>query len=385
MIKHVVEVIHAPGDVRVAELAASVRETLESHGLHLAVDVELVAPTAAVGPELTLFFGSAEAAADDNCRLQLAQALSLHRLVVPIIDQVQGFEESVPNGLLGHNALILGNPAGHHDAARLVLEELGVEDSQRRVFISHKRADALQMAEQLHDAVSKRRFVPFIDRFDIGPGEEIQSRIADVLEDFAFLLLIESPLAHESEWVFYEADYAVSHYMGVLILRWPGDPVELPGTPGLPRIQLADADLTTDHGYQILTDVALARVVGEIERHHAIGLVRRRKNMVTNVQEAALGAGLSVTALRNWRFLLESDSTEPALVGVAPRLPTPQDLHALDRAADAVAGGENKPGSVLVHAARVLPTPRSELLEWCAFGRAVSLVPANAVGMRWPE
>ena len=385
MIKHVVEVIHVPSDARVIELAMSIRETLESHGLHLAVEVELVPVSAAAGPELTLFFGSAEAAADAGCRSQLEQALGLQRLVVPIIDQSQIFEESVPKNLSGHNALILGGSAGHHDAARVVLEELGVEDSQRRVFISHKRTDALQMAEQLHDAVARRRFVPFIDRFDIGPGEQIQSRIADALEDFAFLLLIESPLAHESPWVFYEVDYAVSHYMGVVILRWPGDPVELPGTLGLPRIQLSDADLVTDHGYQILTDVALARVIEEIELHHAIGLVRRRKNLVTSVKEAALGAGRSVTALRNWRLLLSSDSADPALVGVAPRLPIPQDLHALDKAANALAGGDHKPESVLIHAARVLPTPRSELLEWCAAGRTISLVPANAVGMRWLE
>ena len=71
--------------------------------------------------------------------------------------------------------------------------------------------------------------------------------------------------------MFYEAEYAISHYMGVLILRWPDDPSPLPGTPGLPRIQLTDEDLTVDHGYQVLNELALARVVTEIEQHHAIG------------------------------------------------------------------------------------------------------------------
>ena len=152
MIRHLVEVIHMPGDARVTDLEASVREALQSHGLHLTVEVELVPASAAAEPEITLFFGSHVAATDDDCNVQLERALQQHRLVVPILEQHQAVDESVPHALLGHNALIMGNSVGHHDAARLVLEELGIEDSQRRVFISHRAvADALQMAEQLHD------------------------------------------------------------------------------------------------------------------------------------------------------------------------------------------------------------------------------------------
>src|SRR5439155_16144200 len=100
--------------------------------------------------------------------------------------------------------------------ARVLLEELGIEDKDRRVFLSNRRSDGLGAAEQLHDALSHFRFQPFIDRFGIRPGDDVQSRIADSLEQHAFLLILETSEAHLSDWVYDEVDYALSHTMGTL-------------------------------------------------------------------------------------------------------------------------------------------------------------------------
>src|SRR5205807_2551001 len=123
-------------------------------------------------------------------------------------------------------------------------------------------------------------------------AEDVQEKIADALEDHAFLLLLETPLAHTSEWVVDEVDYALSHTMGTLILRWPGDPPAVPGSAGLPRLALAPTELTTDeHGYDVLTAAALDRMVGEVEAAHAQGLVRRRRMLIRSIEEAAAAAG----------------------------------------------------------------------------------------------
>ena len=148
----------------------------------------------------------------------------------------------------------------------LLLEELGIEEKQRRVFISHKRDDGLGAAEQLHDTLSHHGFRPFIDQFAVRVGQGVQAEIADALEDHAFLLLLETPLAHTSTWVFDEVDYALSHAMGVLILRWPGEPTPVPGSQGLPRIDLATDEIVPDaHGYDTLTEAGLSRIVSEVE------------------------------------------------------------------------------------------------------------------------
>lgn len=380
MNRYEVEVISIGGDVRINLFNEAVRGLLQTHGLHLAYGVDLREGGACVKPDVTIFLGSAMAAADDTCNRHLSAAISNHRLVIPVHDLGTPFFDSVPAALCSHNAFTWNGEFGAYDLARVVVEELGIEDKQRKVFISYRRADALQMAEQLHDELTKRRFLPFVDRFAIEYGEEIQPRIADALEDFAFLLLIESPLAHESKWVFYEVDYAISHYMGVLIVRWPGGPTPIPGTPGLPRLDLCDEDLAIDHEYQALTDASLARVVAGIESAHAIGLVRRRKNLLENVQETALAAGFRVTAMPNWRLLVDTSSGERLLVGVTPRLPTPQDLHELDVASNAI---DLLPNSVMVHAARALTPKRSELLEWCINDRDMTLIPSNSVGSQW--
>jgi hypothetical protein len=260
-----------------------------------------------------------------------------------------------------------------------LLRYLGLEDRERRVFISHKREDGLGAAEQLHDELTHAGFRAFIDRFAIRAGEPVQRVIADALEDYAFLLLLETPLAHTSDWVFDEVDYALSHTMGLLVVTWPGT-APVPGSGGLPRLQLDAHDLISDaHGFDTLLPGAVDRLVEEVEGSHARGLVRRRRMLVRSVEEAALARGYSCLPLPEWRLRVD-DAGGPTMVGITPRLPTAQDLHDLDRAR--VSDGAAT-SSVLVHSARVLEHERREHLAWVTGLRALELVPENAVGARW--
>ncbi len=220
-----------------------------------------------------------------------------------------------------------------------------------------------------------------IDRFAIRPGANVQDRIADGLEEFAFLLLLESPLAAESHWVFYEVEYALSHAMGIAIVRWPGKVPELPGTSGLPRVQLEAADLIDDGGYEVLTPAALARVVAEVEQAHAAGLVRRRRSLVSSVADAARAAGRPVVGLVGWRLLVGDEPSGREVVGVATRLPTADDLFGVDRAAETILGAGRK--GVVVHAARRLTDERRDLLTWATGERSLALVPENGIGGYW--
>jgi hypothetical protein len=264
--------------------------------------------------------------------------------------------------------------------ARLLLEELGIEEQKRRVFISHKREDGWLAAEQLHDRLAKHAFDPFIDRFDIRVGADVQATIADALESHAFLLLLETPLSHTSDWVYDEVDYALAHQMGLHIITWPDTMREVPGSNGLRRQLLADTDLTSSNGYDVLTEDALERAVAEIEAAHALGLVRRRRTLLGSVEVAAQDKGMACTPLLGWRMLV-TRADDRQVVAVTARLPEVVDLMRLDDAR--MAYSQDPPKAALVHSARTLRVDRRDLLAWAAADRPLTLVPENAIGGYW--
>lgn len=364
------------------QLRQAVAAELQRVGLHRTVTVAVLEARPSGGaPAVAVYLGSPVAASDTAAEALVAEALASGCPVIPVVDDLASYGSAVPASLSGINGFEWQGTHSADALALLLLEELGIEDKQRRVFISHKRDDGLGAAEQLHDRLTHHGFVPFIDRFAIRSAARVQEAIADALEDHAFLLLLETPLAHTSDWVFDEVDYALSHTMGTLILQWPGDPNPVPGSKGLGRSLLAPSDLMTDaHGYDILTDAALDRIVAEVEMAHAQGLVRRRRMLVRSVEEAAAAAGCtSCVPTQSWRLLVEQNGAS-TLVGVTPRLPTAGDLQELDQAREATGVGI---AAVLVHSARVLRPVRRDHLVWVAGDRDLTLTPENAIGGWW--
>jgi hypothetical protein len=364
-----------------AELTDALTAELEAIGLHKSISV-LVSetPFADDVPCVCVYMGDRVSAADESIKRRAGAAVDAGLVVIPAVEALSVFSTSVPECLQAINGF---GWEGVNPAERLVrnlLEELGIEDRQRRVFISHKREDGLGAAEQLHDRLTHQRFLPFIDRFAIPTGERMQDAIADALEDHAFLLLLETPQAHLSEWVFDEVEYALSHAMGTMIVSWPGNPKPVPASNRLPRFTLASEDLTTDdHGYEVLTDEALERVIETVEAAHAEGIVRRRVMLARSVEEAALAAGCVCVPQSAWRLLIKRGG-EATLVGVTPRLPKAQDLQDLDEARVRDAADAR---ALLVHSARALSDSLQAHLRWVAGERELTLGPENAVGGQW--
>jgi hypothetical protein len=383
-----VEIFRAKDDPASAErleaLGRALSAELLAQGLHRTIGVVPIEfdPQGESAPSLGVYLASPAAFADDALSNRVAAALEAGLMVIPVVDDLGAYSAAVPGPLRPINgwAWVGKEPAAR--LARFVLEQLGIEERQRRVFISHKREDGLMAAEQLHDALSKARFDPFIDRFSIDPGEDIQARIADQLENYAFMLLLETPLAYTSDWVYDEVDYALCHHMGVLILRWPGDHPEVPGSNRIDRHLLADDDLHRDeHDFDVLDEGALDGVLGVIEIAHASGMVRRRRNLVRSVEDAARHGGCSTTPLRDWRVRVEcAASQEETVLGVTPRLPCADDLQALDDARKEAGEGV---GAVLVHAARGLRPELRGHLQWVAGDRELTLIPEYSIGSRW--
>jgi hypothetical protein len=379
---YAIRVLQEARERDVTTISQAVAQELLTLGLHRSLTVTVSESRASVSvPHVCVYLGDAGAKVDARVASEIDYELGMGTTIFPVVSDLRNFGDHVPDALAFANGIAWNDDDSLRRLIRALLEELGIEDRQRRVFISHRRDDGLGAAEQLHDRLTHFGFQPFIDRFAIREGADVQAEIADALEDHAFLLLLETPLAHTSDWVYDEVDYALSHTMGVLIARWPGDVREVPGSSGIPRLLISENELVADeHNFDVFTEAGLDHLVARIEEAHALGLVRRRRMLVQSIEEAARAAGIaSCVSLQDWRLLIETAEGR-LVVGTTPRLPTASDLQEVDEAAAEI--GAELP-SLLVHSARLLSDRLSKHLEWVSGGRSMSMIPENAVGGWW--
>jgi hypothetical protein len=108
-------------------------------------------------PAVVVYLGSPVGAASAQCSRQVSEALADHLLVLPCVSRLASFSAHTPEPLHRFNGLEWPGKRAPAKVVHFVLEALGLEERQRRVFLSHRRSDALVLAEQLHDRLVKRR------------------------------------------------------------------------------------------------------------------------------------------------------------------------------------------------------------------------------------
>ncbi len=376
-----VQVFGSLRDSRVRSVRAEISDELARLGIAAAVEVRVSKSRSGdETPAIGLIFGSEAARMDRKLEADIGRANREGLVVLPVVDDLHRFHDHVPPAASARNGIEWSGSNPPLKVARVILQELGIEDTKRRVFISHRRSDALQVAEQLHDSLTHRYFDPFIDRFAIRPGAVVQEQVIEAIEEFAFLLLLESPEAHQSEWVLQEVDYALSHSMGLLIVSWPGA-IRLPGTVGLPRLELSEAEVSAEGAREPywLTGAATERVLDAVEQSHAQALSRRRRMLIQSVQDSVDLAGGTCIPLVHWRLDVEVAGAR-AIVAIAPRPPDARDLEALDAARIAA---DPSAQALLVHGARAMGAVRERHLDWVIGGRSIRLLPDSQVGGNW--
>jgi hypothetical protein len=374
-----IEIFAETTDPRRQQLADALKQEIERLGIHRTVSINLVDTLIHGGPVVGVYFGNSKTAKDPRWESLVSQSLKENHVVIPVVSNLAAYSSSVPECLRPINGFEWSSEQSPENLCRKLLEELGIEERQRRVFISHKREDGLAAAEQLHEHLSRHGFRPFIDRFHIPAGRDVQAEIADQLEDCAMLLLLETPLAYTSDWVFDEVDYALSHGMGLHIISWPDIEAGIAVTTGLPRQHLARPDLLPQKGYDIFTPDAIDRIIRDVEAEHARAMVARRRYLLLSAEEAAQDAGRQCFLLPGWCMVVQGEGS-PSIVQVTPRLPTVEDLHALDGVR--LGFSDDRPG-ILVHAARRISESRRNVLAWAGGSRDLTLVPENAIGGYW--
>jgi hypothetical protein len=132
----------------------------------------------------------------------------------------------------------LFNPGAIESLAPDVLRAAGIGGGDHRLFVSYRRADAGDMAEQLHEAFTRAGFDVFLDRFSGTPGRPFPRVLAEELADKGLILVLESPGVRHSPWTLAEVAFARALRLGLTAVMMPGG-VTFQAIPNRDRVRPA--------------------------------------------------------------------------------------------------------------------------------------------------
>ncbi len=166
------------------------------------------------------------------------------------------------------------------DASRLasIALQRAVYGERPRLFVSYRRKESQEMADQLFDAMSRRGFQLFLDRFSGTAGRLFPQEIAEELAERDVVVLIETPNILQSRWTKWEVAFARRYRLGLLALQWPGAPT----FPGVAHRQTVVPQANGE-----LTQADLASAANFIEREHTLASLTRPAFYETLIDQAA--------------------------------------------------------------------------------------------------
>ncbi len=316
---------------------------------------------------VVLYLGNRAGGQSEAINSALNMALENSISVLPVVRQSDpgDVEEKLPQSVQLLNAADWNEDRGR--ALTALRQMLGLEESERKVFISYSRQESSEIAFQLHDALSRRKFDVFLDRFSVQPGEDFQRKLDQELADKAFVVLLESPGVRESRWIQHEISYALDHRIGVLAVTMPSVGSESVSVVHEAfRLRLCPTEFA---GGGELTDKALERVLSEIELRHAQALRRRREQLLGSLREKLVKDGGCCRPAADWAVVASVPGEGTSAFLITPRSPCPSDLYRLYQIrsnAVSYAGSDLK--AVLVHATENISCEQESLIDWVKEG-----------------
>ena len=166
--------------------------------------------------------------------------------ILPVVSEFPNFSSQIPPELRRFNAMEYPENGTPDAIASHLLRMLGLTENERKVFISYRRADSSDVADQLWERLSRQGFDVFLDRVDIEPGINFQERVEERISDMSFVLLLETPGVKDSKWVQRELALTRELNLGLLLLSWPNMTYEFTtqGVYNVSRFKLTSGDFS---------------------------------------------------------------------------------------------------------------------------------------------
>jgi hypothetical protein len=217
---------------------------------------------------------------------QVKQLLDSPAVVVPAVTSLENFGDKVPDCLRATNGLLL-DPADTHleTLAALVLELLGLLRKRRRLFISYKRSESSDVAQQLYHALDERSFDVFLDTLSVRAADAFQEQLWHRMTDSDVVILLYTKSIHDSSWVEKEIDRASDMKVTVLQIIWPGVDRD-------PKTQLFEPLYLEDKHFeparpQTLQDSKLSEICTLVEGLRARSLANREAELIGTLRDRA--------------------------------------------------------------------------------------------------
>ena len=245
------------------------------------------------GPSVCLYFIKKESHNED-----IVEDMQKNRVVIIPVKENKKVGE-LPPSLEDIHYVTLDN-GDMQKLVKLVLQKLGLSEQDRRLFISYKISDAKDLATILYDELSKIKFHVFLDRYDIEGGDDFPTVIEEEIENTSFLLVIESPSAHESSWMEKEVQHALIIQIPVLILSLPCSK-QIKSTQNLHRLCLNNTNLSSisdkcgENENVWDSHYVRSKILPIIESKHAEGLKKTHEGMISGIY-----ANLKATFSPQW-------------------------------------------------------------------------------------
>ena len=284
-------------DVLTAEIARQFEAIGISNSEYVILSEADIASRNRGGPFVAAFLGYQGAASADHPAL--AELIDDSMPIIPCVSDLDGYRAQVPLELAAINGLAIGDVT-HLEISRLVsciFENLSLLRTERRVFISYRRADTREIALQLYDALQGRSFDTFLDTHSIQPAVDMQDHLWHRLADSDVVILLDSPDFRSSRWTLEEQARANSTSVQILHLLWPNvDEDPYSAFSEFHKLKSADFHALGEVGPTArLKDQTIADICVRVESVRAHALALRYAYLVDQFCDLCRDTGIPVT------------------------------------------------------------------------------------------
>ncbi len=273
-------------------------------------------------------------------------------IIIPVLPSGVG-GSSLPKSLRSMNRLSDLGSADALAADILRWIHIGVE---RKIFLSYRRDDTKNLADQIHHALAQRGYHIYLDRFSGTPGRFFPQEIAEELADKGCVVLLESRNLVQSRWTKWEIAFARHYRLGLIALN-------VDGAPHLAGLQPPDRkNVSTQSSSRELSTPELDNAIGFIAQRYSINSIARRVYYEELLRRTSNSEGIGFQELGAGTYELSAHG-KTALVYPSGRPGGLAELH-YTAASPAIAGSPDY--RILAGQHQHLPPGASRDLDWLA-------------------
>lgn len=293
-IKYQLVVLGQGREARKEALYAEMKKRFADVGLDFSEHAETL-EGAGKAPEwegfpVVVWFGGSDKPEPDEVKMTedfLARGFS----VFPVVESIASYKSQVPEVLHPINGQ-------EFDVTKLsanIMAGFRLARRFRQAFISYKRDESSALANQLFHELTERGYRVFLDTVSVNSGVDFQKALWSRMADVDILVLIDSPKALSSEWVYKELLRADTLGMGVVQLIWPNHK-RTSGTDFSAPIQLATGDFLNGKAdsHDTLSEAKMLEVLNTIEGQRIRSLNSRRTRLVEGLVSNLDGRGVTL-------------------------------------------------------------------------------------------